>query len=312
MIPTLKYKPHRFSKLVPEPTKAELEELTADIEKNGLRDPAILFEGEILDGRSRQMACHKAGVELRTEEFDPELHGPDPLAFVVSKNFRRRQLQMTASEKAAYVAENILPVFEARAKERIKAGAAAGVAARVASNDARVGGAGAEEVKSVTRKPKKPVKAVEEAAKVTGVSASSIERAKAKAKGEKLTAKQRDEKARTEAFARIEKVLGKDHGFFVGTRLKGQTHGTGPQALRKTPVLVQFSKLDNEKMHKVAGLLLHWPMSLKGAFAFNDRKTITERTTLRDLFYLAAVKGMELEKEVDGWTVEVYRTNRKK
>jgi ParB/Sulfiredoxin domain len=304
MIQTMKYKPHRFAKLVPEPTAAELEELTNDIKENGLRFPVVLLDGEILDGRSRQKACHKAGVELRTEDFNPKRHGDDPLEFVVSANFRRRQLQMTPGEKAIYVAENILPVFEARAKERLAAGQVAGGTAKGAlgSNDARGSAVDTEAVTSDTEKQKKrPVKAVEEAAKVTGVSASSIQRAKKKKAEGKLTAKQRDEKARTEAFARIEKILGKEHGFFTGTQ------GKGPQTVRKTPVLVQFSKLDKEKMLKVAGLLLSTRMSLKGAIAFNDRKKITERSTLRDLFYLAAAKGMELFAKVDGWTVEIYR-----
>jgi hypothetical protein len=292
----MKYKPHRFAKLVPEPTAAELEELTNDIKENGLRFPVVLLDGEILDGRSRQKACHKAGVELRTEEFNPKRHGDDPLEFVVSANFRRRQLQMTPGEKAIYVAENILPVFEAQAAERQKAGVKTET---LGSNDAKVKAAGVEEVKS--DKPVRAPKAVEQAAKVTGVSASSIQRAKKKKTEGKLTAKQRDEKARTEAFARIEKILGKDHGFFAGTQ------GKGPQTVRKTPVLVQFSKLDKEKMLKVAGLLLRSPLSLKAAIAFNDRKKITERSTLRELFYLAATKGQELFAKVEGWTVEIYR-----
>jgi len=292
----MKYKPHRFAKLVPEPTAAELEELTKDIKENGLRFPIILLEGEILDGRSRQKACHKAGVELRSVEFNPKVHGDDPLAFVVSTNFKRRQLQMSPGEKAAYVAENILPIFEEQARERQKAGVKTET---LGSNDAKGKAAGTEEVK-----PDKPVrapKAVEQAAQVTGVSASSIQRAKKKKTEVKLSAKERDEKARTEAFARIEKILGKDHGFFKGTQ------GKGPQTVRKTPVLVQFSKLDKEKMLKVAGLLLRTTLSLKAAIAFNDRKKITERSTLRDLFFLAAAKGSELFTKVEGWTVEIYR-----
>jgi ParB-like chromosome segregation protein Spo0J len=299
----MKYKPHRFAKLVPEPTAAELEELTRDIKENGLRFPIILLDGEILDGRSRQKACHKAGVELRTVTFNPKVHGDDPLAFVVSTNFKRRQLQMTPSEKAAYVVENILPIFEQQAAERLEAGRKAGGVAKSAAALPPSGGpaqpSNGEEVKPDKKKPAKT--AAQQAAAASGVSARSIQRAKAKKKGEGLSAKEKDEKARSEAFARIEKALGKDHGFFVGTQ------GKGPQPLRKTPVLVQFSKLDKEKMLKVAGLLLRTTLSLKKAIAFNDRKTLTERTTLRDLFYLAAAKGSELFTKVDGWTVEIYR-----
>jgi hypothetical protein len=295
----MKYKPHRFAKLVPEPTAAELEELTKDIKENGLRFPIILLDGEILDGRSRQKACHKAGVELRTVTFNPKVHGDDPLSFVVSTNFKRRQLQMTPGEKAAYVAENILPIFEEQAAERRKAGKSTEPDPTLSPNGGKVQPATGEEVKP--DKPKRAPAAVQQAAAVSGVSARSIQRAKKKKTEGKLSAKEKDEKARSEAFARIEKLLGKDHGFFVGTQ------GKGPQPLRKTPVLVQFSKLDKEKMLKVAGLLLRTTMSLKAAISFNDRKKITKRSTLDDLFYLAAAKGSELFTKVDGWTVEIYR-----
>lgn len=303
MIQQLKYKPHRFAKLVPEPTANELEELTKDIKENGQRFPVVLFEGEILDGRSRQIACHKAGVDLRTENYSPKRHGADPLTFVVSTNFRRRQLQMSAADKAAYVVENILPVFEQQAKERQVAGAKA-PAGRLASDDAKGKPSGNEEVKSDT---KKSGKAVEQAAKVTGVSASSIERAKAKAKAGKMTAKEKDEKERADALARIEKVLGKDAAFFTATRAKGKTHGTGPQTLQKTRPLVAFSNLDAAQMRKVEGLLLSSTMTLKAAIAFDNRKKVTEKSTLRDLFYLAAANGFELFSKVGIWQVEIYR-----
>jgi ParB/Sulfiredoxin domain len=306
MIETLKYKPHRFALLVPEPSAAELEELTADIKENGLRDPVIIFEGEILDGRSRQKACHKADVKLRTELFDPKTQG-DPLAFVVSKNFKRRQLQMSPGEKAAYVAEHILPIFEQRAKERQDAGRSGGRA----PSGAQVPATGAEgvtsELETKPKPPKKIVKASQEAAAATGVSARSIERAKAKKKKDKMPAKEREAKERADALERIRKVLGKDHQFFTGSRLKGQTHGEGPQSVRQTRSLVQFSRLGKEEMLKVEGLL--GAMSLKKAILFNNRKKVTERSTLRDLFYLAMSKQGELFTTVNGWSIEIYRTN---
>jgi hypothetical protein len=308
MIETMKYKPHRFAKLVPEPTAQELEELTNDIKEHGLQEPIVIFEGEVLDGRSRQKACHKAGLIPLTRTFNPAVEG-DPLAFVVSMNFRRRQLQMTPGEKAAYVAEHILPVFEEQAKERQKAGKAP----TLAPNGDKVLPAGGEEVKPGKKaQVKRGQKATQQAARVSGVSARSIERAKAKLAGGKLTAKERDEKERADALARIEKALGKDAPFFTATRAKGQTHGTGPQTLKKTRPLVAFSKLDKDKMRKVEGLLLSSTMSLAEAVRWNDRKKITERSLLRDLFYLAAANRFELFTTVDGWTVEIYREGSKK
>ena len=305
MIETMKYQPHRFAKLVPEPTKAELEELTDDIKQHGLHNPIILFEGQVLDGRSRQKALAKLGIkDFPTEDFDPKIQG-DPLEYVISQNFRRRQLQMTPREKAAYVAEHILPVFEQQAADRKKAGQEAGRKSRgeigLPSNDGKPGTAGAEEVKPGTGKPARAPSAAQEAARTTGVSAASIERAKRKKKQGTMTAKERDEQERGEALARIEKALGKDAAFFTATQ------GKGPQVLRKTRPLVQFSKLDKEQMRKVEGLLLSSTMSLKAAIAFDNRKKVTEKSTLKDLFYLAASKGFELFTKVGNWTVEIYR-----
>jgi ParB-like chromosome segregation protein Spo0J len=308
MIQTMKYAPHKFAKLVPEPSASEQEELTNDIKENGLLEPIILFEGQILDGRSRQKACQKAGIELRSEdfiEFDPKAMG-DPLAFVVSKNFKRRQLQMTPSQKAAYVAEHILPLFEARAEPE----------------SPPTGGNGKgienERVKTKTKR------AVGAAAAKSGVSPRSLERAKRVkekdpeklkevAAGKKtlrkaereLGAKAKQENDRTEAFERIEKTLGKDHGFFKGTK------GKGPQRLQRTRDIVEFSKLGKDEMEKVAYLMLTTPTwSFKKCVQFESRHKISERSTVRDLTFIAASQGFELKHEFNGWTVELYRSKK--
>jgi len=75
MIETMKYSPHKFAKLVPEPSAAELEELTQDIADNGLREPVVLFEEQVLDGRSRMRACHKAGSSYKLESLTPRRTG---------------------------------------------------------------------------------------------------------------------------------------------------------------------------------------------------------------------------------------------
>lgn len=74
--------------------EAELQQLAADIKQNGLTDPITKLDGLILDGRNRYAACKIAGINPVFEEY----HGDDPLAFVFSKNFTRRQLN--ESQKA--------------------------------------------------------------------------------------------------------------------------------------------------------------------------------------------------------------------
>jgi len=226
---------------------------------------------------------------------------------------------MTPGEKAAYVAEHILPEFEARAEERLAAGQKKGGAAKAAlpPSGGSVQPAAAEEVTPTPKIQKRGKTATQEAARASGVPARSIERAKAKAKAEKLTAKQRDERDRADAFARIEKALGKDAPFFTATRVKGQKtgQGQGPQMLRKTRSLVQFSKLDKDEMKKVEGLLIGTEMTLARAIQWKDKKKITEMSTLRNLTFIATTReNWELKAQfgtLGGWTVEIYRTGMK-
>jgi len=79
-------------------------ELVEDVQQNGLREPIVLLDDQVLDGRNRYHACLQAGVEARFREFGSDRgDGTDPVAFVLSKNLRRRHL--TASQQAAAVAK---------------------------------------------------------------------------------------------------------------------------------------------------------------------------------------------------------------
>ena len=102
---------HPLAMLIPPMSADELEKLTTDIAANGLLEPIVLLDGQILDGRHRYQACLAAGVEPKFVEFT----GADPIAFVLSKNLHRRHL--TAAQKAAIAAE-ALPLLEEKAKER--------------------------------------------------------------------------------------------------------------------------------------------------------------------------------------------------
>ena len=62
--------------------------MLSDIRENGLQTPITLFEGKILDGRNRYLACQMLNMEPEYVEFD----GKDPLPFVVSRNLCRRHL----------------------------------------------------------------------------------------------------------------------------------------------------------------------------------------------------------------------------
>ncbi len=82
---------HPLANLFPLIEGTEFDELVADIKANGLREEVVVWQGKVLDGRNRYRACLAAEVEPRLSYFRPEIHG-DVLAFVVSKNLKRRHL----------------------------------------------------------------------------------------------------------------------------------------------------------------------------------------------------------------------------
>ena len=110
-MPRTKYRFHPACTIFPPLPDDELRELADDIATNGLRNPIVLSEGKVLDGRNRYLACEIAGVKPRFIDFQ----GDDPIGWVVSQNLVRRHL--TASQKAV-VAFDLLPLLAKEAKER--------------------------------------------------------------------------------------------------------------------------------------------------------------------------------------------------
>lgn len=78
---------HPAAELFPMMKDTDLGMLIEDIDANGLREPILVFQGLVLDGRNRLRACETAGVEPRFIEWDGV---GSPLAIVLSRNFHRR------------------------------------------------------------------------------------------------------------------------------------------------------------------------------------------------------------------------------
>lgn len=89
--------------------------LVEDIDANGLREPVLLYQGLILDGRNRLRACEIAGVEPRFVESDGV---GSPLALVLSRNLHRRHLN---EGQRAIIAARAKGMFEEEAAERERA-----------------------------------------------------------------------------------------------------------------------------------------------------------------------------------------------
>lgn len=81
--------PHPAAEIFPLMTGADFEALVADIRENGQRDPIVLHDGMILDGRNRYHACQQIGAKPATVKWDGK---GTPVAFVISANLRRRHL----------------------------------------------------------------------------------------------------------------------------------------------------------------------------------------------------------------------------
>lgn len=158
---------HPAASIFPMMDSDELHLHTADIQKNGQREPIVLYRGQILDGRNRLAACLTLGIEphfCEIDESSPELFGEfNPFDYVISLNLARRHL--TKSQAAAIAAEH-LPNFVAEAEVR-----------KLAAQ--KLGGRGHKKTigKNLPIVSAAAGKAVEKAAKAFGVSAETVRQA---------------------------------------------------------------------------------------------------------------------------------------
>lgn len=82
------YSRHALSSAFPSMTDSQLEDLVEDIKQNGLLEPIVVYQNQILDGWHRWSACQRANI---TPEF-VTYGGDNPINYVKSKNLNRRHL----------------------------------------------------------------------------------------------------------------------------------------------------------------------------------------------------------------------------
>jgi DNA modification methylase len=156
---------HRYANLFPAMNAEELDSLADNIKKNGLLEPIKLFEGKVLDGRNRALACAKANEEPRFVEW--HRNGVTPLDFVIAENLERRHLNTT---QRAALAAMVLPQLRKEARVRQEA----------AGEHGFKGGRGRSKGKPLAKNCAKGLgKSAEQAAIRFGVSARTIEKAAA-------------------------------------------------------------------------------------------------------------------------------------
>jgi hypothetical protein len=113
-----KYETHPIADTYPLMSEAELDALTADIAGRGLQRPVVRYQGKILDGRNRLVACERAGIEPAFVDYE----GDDPEGQARSLNLNRN---LTSAQRAM-VAARQLPSFQAEARKRQEAAGKAG------------------------------------------------------------------------------------------------------------------------------------------------------------------------------------------
>lgn len=97
---------HRFANIFDMiPPGPAFDALQEDIRANGIHEPIVVYQGEILDGRNRYMAARDLGIEFPVREFEGT--EAEALAFVMSRNLHRRHLTQAQKVAAAAQAANM-------------------------------------------------------------------------------------------------------------------------------------------------------------------------------------------------------------
>jgi N6-adenosine-specific RNA methylase IME4 len=136
---------HPLANIFPPMEGAPFDALVADIKANGLREPLVMFGGLLLDGCNRWRAAEAADIMITDKDikqFDPKKDG-DPLAFVISMNLQRRQLD---ESQRAMVAAKL-----ANLKDGQRSDVVSGTSIEGAATLLNVGRASVERAKTVQR-----------------------------------------------------------------------------------------------------------------------------------------------------------------
>lgn len=110
--------PHGAAGLVPAMSEDEYQALKADIAAHGQREPIVLHDGKILDGRHRYRACLELGLEPKTLTWDAIGYAVD---FVLSENLHRRHLN-PGQRAAIAVQAHTMREAESKAQQRMRNG----------------------------------------------------------------------------------------------------------------------------------------------------------------------------------------------
>ena len=149
-----KYEQHPIGAALPRMSAEEFHQLISDIDRNGVKEKIVLFEGKILDGWHRYNAC----IELNV--VNPpmiEYDGSDPGSYVASKNLFRRHLSPSQRAMSAVqiVDESLKYVKDTKNLEEVRK---AGKVTEIVNEAVKLAGVSEKTV----REARKAMKASEE------------------------------------------------------------------------------------------------------------------------------------------------------
>jgi hypothetical protein len=290
---------HPAADWLPTLPDAEYEELKADIQARGQREPILVKDGHIIDGRHRYRACNELGIEPQTEEYVYSEDGmiPDIIAEIASRNLFRRNL--TPQERADLVVKMCGPQLAAEARGRQKSGL-------------RQGGKSPVALKSAQRETRG--RTAERIAGIAGVGRDTARKAlRAHGHGQrdkpknKPAVKAKVEAAKQHREAAIDKVRTVLDSEFADAISRGSL-------LKRPADLIEFAAQADAKILEQGPLIMvGW--SFKQARLFRA-KEITEKHLVRDLIDRAVSQGALTPAgctvEVKPFTVHVVLTKHAK
>jgi hypothetical protein len=122
---------HEAANIFPLVPAEELQTLADDIKTTGMKNPIVLLDDKVLDGRNRLLACKLVGVTPLFESRTPENIG-SPVQWVLSQNLHRRHINKSQLAFIAVEAEKIFAVeAERRRLSTLKQGTKAPVKAKI-------------------------------------------------------------------------------------------------------------------------------------------------------------------------------------
>lgn len=113
------YEAHELSRMIVPMSPGDLENLTEDIRIHGQQEQVILYEGKVLDGTHRIIACEQLGIKPKTIEWRGTRD--EAINYVWSRNVIRRHLTEAQLAACVSIRKRIDPGFKAAVEAASKA-----------------------------------------------------------------------------------------------------------------------------------------------------------------------------------------------